>query len=143
MKKVLCLLLCALLLCACLPAATAEEVISENKEDLPEEHCRLSATLREIKQMALISMMKEERLIWLDTLDQGNALTLLALIKAGEIKKAVSVFSAMLCRKKDKGEYTTMPQGVRSTFDASFWMGTCGLGYALAELYDAVCRSDE
>lgn len=124
-------------------ATVAEEAICADKEAQSEEHCHLSATLREIKQMALTSMMKEDRLIRLDTLDQGNALTLLALIKAGEIKKAVSVFSAMLRREKNKGEYTTMPQGVRSTFDASFWIGTCGLGYALVELYDAVCRSDE
>jgi hypothetical protein len=129
-------------------AAAADTIIGAKKEARWEEHCQLPATLREIKQMALTSMLKEDRLIWMDTPDQGNALTLLALIKAGEIKKAVSVFSAMLRRKKDKGEYTTMPPGVRSTFDASFWMGTGGVGYALAELYNAVegenrCHSGE
>ena len=119
-------------------ATVAEEIISTNIEAWPEECFHLFTTLREIKKMALTSMMKEGRLIWLDTLDDGNAMVLLALIKAGETKKAISVFSAILRRKKKKGDFTTMPRGVKSSFDASFWMWTSGLGYALVELYDAI-----
>ena len=91
----------------------------------------LDSILGEIYDAALQSLLGEKTLLRNDSLDQGNALTVLALLKAGERMRAGHLFAAMLKRKEKKGCFTVTPEGVRSSFDPSYYMGTTGIGYAM------------
>ncbi len=98
---------------------------------------RLMEKARSAAEISLECLMKRDRLLQTDTLDQGNALWILALLRAGETEKANGVLSAMLRRKKEKGTFIVNPPGIRSTFDASFWMGSVGIGFMMTFFSDA------
>ncbi len=88
-------------------------------------------TISEIKKLALASLLSEKTLYHLDTLDDGNALAVLALLRAGETGAAEERISSMLKRYRKKNCFTVTPNGIRSSFDPSFFMGTTGTGYAM------------
>ena len=98
----------------------------------PDSTDELAGLLDRISKTALASLLEEKTLTHSDTLDQGNALTVLALVKAGETEAAGRILAAMLQRKEQTGSFTVMEPGVRSTFDPSFFMGTLGIGYSMA-----------
>ena len=91
----------------------------------------LNSILDRIAKTALESLLAESSLTHSDTLDQGNALTVTALSRAGEAEAAGRVLAAMLQRKERTGSFTVMPPGIRSTFDPAFYVGTLGIGYAM------------
>lgn len=90
--------------------------------------------LNKICSAALESMLQGQTILHLDSLDQGNGLTVLALLKAGCSVRAEEVLSTMLKRKDQKGCFTVTPNGIRSSFDASYYMGSTGIGYVLTKV---------
>ena len=98
----------------------------------------LSSLLDRISMTALRSLLGEKQLTHNDTLDQGNALGALALLKAGETDAAGSILAAMLRRKERNGSFMIMEPGIRSTFDPSFFIGTLGIGYAMTAYLDSL-----
>lgn len=103
----------------------------EKLRNIPEkDRDNISQLLDRIRSTALDCMLTE-KMYRSDSLDQGNALTVLALIKAGQKERAGRILSAMLNRKDRKGCYTVTPPGIRSAFDPSRYMGTPGIGYAM------------
>ncbi|MBR5091163.1 MAG: DUF4135 domain-containing protein [Ruminiclostridium sp.] len=81
-----------------------------------------------VRELALSTMLSEENLYHADTLDEGNALTVLALLKAGECEAAGKVLEAMRCRAEKNGCYQVTEPGIRSFFDPSLIHGTLGCG---------------
>ena len=82
----------------------------------------------EVAELALKSMRDEKRLYRQDILDQGNAMTVMAFLKAGDRQAAGRILASMIGRKDSKGVFTVTPSGVRSAFDPSFYYGTVGVG---------------
>ena len=103
-----------------------------------EEMLGATALFAEIKEMALGAMENEENLFRKDTLDEGNAVTVLAYLRAGDKERAGTVLQAMLERKRRRGRFTVTPNGVRSAFDPSFFMGTVGIGVAALTYFDNI-----
>ena len=89
-----------------------------------------SAAFR-VRALALGSMLTEKSLYHTDTLDEGNALTALALLKAGERETAGKVLEAMRLRAEDKGCYQVTDPGIRSFFDPSLIHGTLGCAISM------------
>ena len=86
-----------------------------------------------VRRLALDSLRQEKTICRLDTLDDGNAMAILALLKAGEHEAAGKVLEAMRLRAEKSGSYQVTEQGIRSFFDPSFIHGTLGCAYALTE----------
>jgi hypothetical protein len=84
-----------------------------------------------VRALALGSMLTEKSLYHTDTLDEGNALTALALLKAGERETAGKVLEAMRLRAEDKGCYQVTDPGIRSFFDPSLIHGTLGCAISM------------
>ena len=90
-----------------------------------------------VRRLALESLLSEKTICRLDTLDDGNALVILALLKAGEQEAAGKVLEAMRLRAEKNGSYQVTEPGIRSFFDPSFIHGTLGCAYALTEYLEA------
>ncbi len=90
----------------------------------------------EVAKLALKSMRDEKRLYRQDILDQGNAMTVMAFLKAGDRQAAGRILASMIGRKDSKGVFTVTPSGVRSAFDPSFYYGTVGVGAAMIRYYE-------
>ncbi|MBR5091518.1 MAG: DUF4135 domain-containing protein [Ruminiclostridium sp.] len=84
-----------------------------------------------VRELALSSMLAEENLYHADTLAEGNALTALALLKAGEREAAGRLLEAMRQRAEKNGCYQVTEPGIRSFFDPSLIHGTLGCGAAM------------
>ncbi len=102
-------------------------------ERLPE-----SEAANALGEMALLSLLDEKNLGRFDTLDQGNALTVLCLLRAGRIERAGLVLEAMRRRAEREGSYTVTSPGIRSFFDPCLWLGSLGVGYAAAAYLGAL-----
>ena len=123
-----------------LAASYAEEMLFEKKEAATVlfEKKEAEELLKEISDLALRAMENEESLFRKDTLDEGNAMTVLAYLRAGDKERAGSVLQAMLERKRKRGRFTVTPSGVRSAFDPSFFMGTVGIGASVLSYFDNI-----
>ena len=97
-----------------------------------------SGLLSEIRQKALESLMDEDHIYPMDTLDQGNALSVLALVKADKKDRAGRVLKAVTDRAALKGSFAVQQPGVKSAFDPSVFLGTLGVGKAMCK-YAALC----
>jgi len=109
-----------------LAASYAKETlsgVSKEAETLPDKIC----------SCALESILRDQTILHLDSLDQGNALTVLAFLKAGRKAQAEQILSAMVKRKERKGCYTVTPGGIRSSFDISYYMGAMGISYVITQ----------
>ena len=89
-----------------------------------------SADTKDLLDLALDSMANEAVLKYNDTLDEGNALTVMSLLRMGKTEQAGRVLEAMRLRAGRKGTFTVCPEGIRSFFDPSLWLGTPGIGSA-------------
>ena len=87
----------------------------------------------ELRETALISLLDEKELGRFDTLDQGNALAALCLLRTGRIKRAGQVLEAIRQRAGREGSYTVTAPGIRSFFDPALWLGSLGVGWAAME----------
>ena len=87
---------------------------------------------------ALESLMDEDHIYPMDTLDQGNALSVLALVKADKKDRAGRVLKAVTDRAALKGSFAVQQPGVKSAFDPSVFLGTLGVGKAMCK-YAALC----
>ena len=112
----------------CLSAVYAKEKLLNTGAPCTDE---LSDLTDQIAETALKSLLSEKALTHSDALEQGNALSVLALLNAGDAAAAGRVLSAMLKRKERTGSFAILSAGIRSTFDPSFFMGTLGIGYAM------------
>ena len=79
-----------------------------------------------------------------DAIINGNASSIFALIKAHKkfadreyLDKAGEIISAMIERAQGKN-FVVMPEGIRSSFDPSFFHGTLGVGCALIEFIESL-----
>ena len=90
-----------------------------------------SDAIERVGTLAKQSILEEKRLLHRDCLDQGNALTVLALARMGETELAGRVIETMIRRKKESGDYTIMKNGVKNFFDSSISQGTVGIGLAM------------
>ena len=86
--------------------------------------------LTELRELALESLTRETALFHSDTLDEGNALAVFCLIRAGQTERAGRVLEAMRRRAERLGSYTVTDPGIRSFFDPSLRMGSPGVGCA-------------
>ena len=93
----------------------------------------------EVRDLALDSLAKEQALTRSDTLHDGNALSVLALIRSAEIPDrsgdflhAGRLLNGMVSRRKENGSFICSPPGTRSFFDVSVCCGTLGVGCAAA-----------
>lgn len=95
----------------------------------------------EVLKLALHSVESEENLWWNDSLDNGNALSVLFLARAAKkfnrpdlFERAKKILAAMNQRKEKVGHYRLTEKGVRTFFEASMFVGSLGIGYAALEL---------
>ena len=84
--------------------------------------------IEDVQALALDTLLKEVNILHNDSIDQGNALTVLAYLKAGKTEEAGKMIDSMIKRKKRTGSYFVTPPGIRSAFDPSLYMGTAGVG---------------
>lgn len=91
----------------------------------------------EVAQLALKSVTAEKKLFWNDSLNQGNALSILFLTEAAKkfnrpeyLQKAEQILFAMNQRRADVGNFRITEKGVRTFFESSMFVGTLGIGYA-------------
>ena len=75
-------------------------------------------------------MLSEKTVLRSDTLDEGNALAVTALLKAGEYEPAGMIIEAMRMRAEKNGSYRVTEQGMRSYSDLSLIHGTVGCAAA-------------
>lgn len=87
----------------------------------------------ELAELAAESILSDNNLLYLDSLRKGNSLNILALLKLNYHKETGQIISAMIERYRDKKTFNIMPDGVKNSFDASFFYGTLGIGFALIE----------
>ena len=88
-------------------------------------------TLTSVRRLALESMLSVKTLLVSDTLSEGNSMTVLALLAAGEKEAAGRVLGTMTERSREKGCFKVTPSGTRSFFDPSLIQGTAGCGIAV------------
>lgn len=93
--------------------------------------------LTELRKMAMESLTRETGLFRSDTLDEGNALAVLCLTRAGQTKRAGRILKSMRRRAGRLGCYTVTDPGIRSFFEPSFRLGTLGVGHAAIAWLDA------
>ena len=87
-------------------------------------------TAEALRELALESLSGETTLFHSDTLNEGNALTVLCLTRLCKPKEAGRILEAMRRRAKRQGCYQVTPPHVRSFFDPALCLGTLGVGYA-------------
>ena len=111
-------------------AADARDWLAGRKEQ---------AKAEELLTLSLKSLTAETGLWYNDSLCHGNALAVLALIRASRarhdpkyLERAGFILAAMLDRYDRKGTFTVCPKGIHSFFDISFSCGTTGIGAAAA-----------
>lgn len=92
---------------------------------------------REVLAMTVKSQQDEAALYWNDSLNRGNALSVLFLTRAGKqlhdpalTEQAGILLARMNARREKHGAFHLMERGVRNCFDVSFPEGSCGIGYA-------------
>lgn len=83
-----------------------------------------------LRDLALGSLLRETALLENDTLDEGNALTVLCLTRLGKTEIAGRTLEAMRRRAARQGCYRVTQPGIRSFFDPALSLGTLGVGYA-------------
>lgn len=95
----------------------------------------------EVLNLALSSIESETELLWNDSLDNGNALSVLFLARAAKkferrdlSERAEKILATMNKRAKEIGYYRLTEKGVRTFFEASMFIGSLGIGYAALEL---------
>lgn len=95
----------------------------------------------EVLNLALSSVESEPELLWNDSLDNGNALSVLFLTQAAKkferkdlSERAEKILAAINQRAEKIGYYRLTEKGVRTFFEASMFMGSLGIGYAALEL---------
>ena len=93
----------------------------------------VSPSVSRVRRLALDSMLSEKTISGSDTLDEGNALTALALMKAGEYEAAGRLIEAMRLRAEKNGSYQVTEPGIRSFFDPSLIHGTLGCAAAMTD----------
>ena len=86
-----------------------------------------------LRETALLSLLDEKELGRYDTLNQGNALTVVCLIRNGNAERAGRVLEAMRQRAGQEGSYAVTAPGIRSFFDPALWLGSLGVGLAATE----------
>ena len=92
-----------------------------------------SGAAEALRETAVRSLLDEKALGRFDTLDQGNALAALCLLRTGKLERAGQVLEAMRRRFAREGSYIVSPSGIRSFFDPALWLGSLGAGCAAAE----------
>ena len=92
---------------------------------------RAAEVLTILRQAALDRLANRQTLLHRDSLNEGNAISVLALLHAGKTESAGRILNTMLERKKRNGTFILAPAGVRSTFNPSLRLGTHGIGLAL------------
>ena len=95
-----------------------------------------------LRETAFRSLLDEKELGRFDTLDQGNALTALCLLRAGRTQRAGQVLEAIRQRAERVGRYTVTASGIRSFFDPSLWLGSLGVGCAAAEYLRSIRKEE-
>ena len=100
-------------------------------------------TAEALRKRALLSLLDEKELGRFDTMDQGNALTVLCFLRTGQTKRAGQVLEAMRQRAEREGGYIVVPAGIRSFFDPALWLGSLGVGFAAAEYLRALSQEGE
>ncbi len=98
------------------------------------------AAAEQLRETALLSLRSEQELYRFDTLEQGNALTVLCLLRVGETERAGRVLEAMRLRAESEGSFLVTAPGIRSFFDPSVWFGSLGVGLAAVEYLHAFNR---
>lgn len=95
----------------------------------------------DVLKLALSSVESETELLWNDSLDNGNALSVLFLTRAAKkftrsdlSERARKILAAMNHRRKKIGHYRLTDKGIRTFFEASMFLGSLGIGYAALEL---------
>ena len=108
------------------------------------EHMPKSASAARCLELALESEMGENALFRRDVLENGNALRVLFLLRAGQlfpdrgcVERAEQILAMMIARKNAAGDYIVSPEGLRNSFDPSFWTGSSGIGAAIAGIMQA------
>ncbi len=84
-----------------------------------------------VSSLAKKGLLGKERLDHKDSLSNGNALSVLALVRMGENDKAGRIVDSMINRREAKGSFTITKAGIRSFFDPSLVLGTTGIGLAM------------
>ena len=91
----------------------------------------------DLTRLALESLCQEENLFRRDSLHEGNAMSVMSLTKAAKIfsdknylEKAAVILAAMKERAAQEKNFIVTADKVKSFFDASFYYGTLGIGYA-------------
>lgn len=95
----------------------------------------------DVLNLALTSVESETELLWNDSLDNGNALSVLFLARAAKkferkdlSERAEKILAALNQRAKEMGHYRLTEKGIRTFFEASMFLGSLGIGYAALEL---------
>ncbi|MBQ7593512.1 MAG: DUF4135 domain-containing protein [Synergistaceae bacterium] len=111
---------------------------------------RGSEIVHEVLSLAVDSMLKGENLFTRDSIFNGNALSVTALLRTYRqlkdnscLEKAGQILSGMLEKYNQHGTFNVTPDGINSFFDSSFYFGTPGIGYAILEYISEVgneCR---
>lgn len=96
-----------------------------------------SGEARQVRDLALGSLAQKRQLSRGDALFDGNALSVLGLVRSaealdrrGDLEQAGRLLSAMASRREGNGCFIISPPGTRSFFDVSVSRGTLGVGYA-------------
>lgn len=98
---------------------------------------------KEVSELALVSLNKEENIFWLDSLNQGNALSVLFLTKINRpetIRRAAQILCATDKRRRVTKNFRITEEGVRTFFEASMFVGTLGVGVAALSLLKGVTQ---
>ena len=98
---------------------------------------------RELLDLAALSLTDAAAIKIDDTLEEGNALDVLTLLRLGEIERAGRVLEAMARRADIKGSFAVAPAGIRSAFDPSVWMGSLGVGVAALRYLETMGKEDD
>ena len=96
-------------------------------------------TVKKCLEKSVEFEMRKDILLRQDIIENGNALRVLFLLGAdrycpvsGCRKRAESIISAMISRRDVIGEFISSPDGMKNSFDTSYFTGTLGVGSMLA-----------
>lgn len=96
-----------------------------------------SNAAREVLRLAVCSLGGESGILRLDSLNDGNALTVLACIFMSDdqpeyLDRAGRILNSMVTRKQELGRYILTGPGITNGFDSSVMAGTIGIGCVMA-----------
>ena len=101
--------------------------------------------VNEVRDLALNNLCSEDKLLPLDSLYGGNALSVTALLKAYKqlsnsdcLEKAGQILSGMLKRYSEHGAFNATPKGITSFFDPSLFFGTLGIACTMLEYISVI-----